>query len=52
MAEVQELLEESQITLNAMNAMRHVMPFKERVVNMLSSLSDVAGMSLPPHAAA
>lgn len=44
-AEIQEQLEESQMTLNTMNAMRHVLPFKERVVNMLSTLSDVAGKS-------
>ncbi|CDJ43277.1 hypothetical protein ETH_00008805 [Eimeria tenella] len=41
-AEIQEMLEESQMTLNTMNAMRHVAPFKERVVNMLTTLSDVA----------
>lgn len=45
MAEIQEMLEESQMTLNTMNAMRHVAPFKERVVNMLTTLSDVAGWS-------
>ncbi|OEH76364.1 dynein gamma flagellar outer [Cyclospora cayetanensis] len=41
-SEIQEQLEESQMSLNTMNAMRHVLPFKERVVNMLSTLSDVA----------
>lgn len=45
MAEIQEQLEESQMTLNTMNAMRHVLPFKDRVLNMLSTLSDVAGRS-------
>lgn len=45
-AEIQEQLEESQMTLNTMNAMRHVLPFKERVVNMLSTLSDVSGKPL------
>lgn len=45
MQEIQEMLEESQMTLNTMNAMRHVAPFKERVVNMLTTLSDVAGWS-------
>ncbi|KFH02717.1 putative dynein gamma chain, flagellar outer arm [Toxoplasma gondii VAND] len=41
-AEIQEALEESQMSLNTMNAMRHVAPFKERVVNMLTTLSDVS----------
>ncbi|KAL8430801.1 hypothetical protein ACSSS7_005705 [Eimeria intestinalis] len=31
-AEIQEQLEESQMALNTMNSMRHVLPFKERVV--------------------
>lgn len=34
------------MALNTMNAMRHVVPFKERVVNMLSVLSDVSGTIL------
>lgn len=41
--EIQEALEESQMALNTMNAMRHVTPFKDRVVNMLTTLSDVSG---------
>ncbi|PFH32513.1 putative dynein gamma chain, flagellar outer arm [Besnoitia besnoiti] len=40
--EIQEALEESQMALNTMNAMRHVAPFKDRVVSMLTTLSDVS----------
>eukprot|EP00820_Chromera_velia_P029268 Cvel_12266.t1-p1 / transcript=Cvel_12266.t1 / gene=Cvel_12266 / organism=Chromera_velia_CCMP2878 / gene_product=Dynein gamma chain, flagellar outer arm, putative / transcript_product=Dynein gamma chain, flagellar outer arm, putative / location=Cvel_scaffold794:55107-67642(+) / protein_length=1727 / sequence_SO=supercontig / SO=protein_coding / is_pseudo=false len=41
-ADIQEGLEESQMALNTMNAQRHVAPFKEEVVNLLATLSDVS----------
>ena len=39
-AEVQEQLEESLMSLNTMNSMRHSLPFREMLGSLLSSLSD------------
>lgn len=43
-AEIQEQLEESMMTLNTMNAMRHSTPFKTQLGELLSSLSDTMEM--------
>ena len=39
-AELQEILEETLMNLNTMNAMRHSIPFKEQLNSMLSTLSE------------
>ncbi|EEQ99746.1 axonemal dynein heavy chain, putative [Perkinsus marinus ATCC 50983] len=39
-AEIQEMLEEALMQLNTMNAMRHSLPFKEPLQNMITSLSE------------
>lgn len=38
--EVQEVLEETMMGLNTMNAQRHSMPFKEELTTMITTLSD------------
>merc|ERR1719443_2000194 len=38
--ELQEILEETLMNLNTMNAMRHSIPFKEQLGTMLTTLSD------------
>jgi dynein heavy chain len=40
--ETQELLEETMMNLNTMNAQRHSIPFREELGAMLSTLSDTA----------
>ena len=40
--EVQEKLEEDQMTLASLNAMRHVTPFKDKVTEKAASLYDVS----------
>merc|ERR1719498_2025264 len=39
-AELQEILEETLMNLNTMNAMRHSIPFKDQLNSMLSTLSE------------
>ena len=38
--ELQEILEETLMNLNTMNAMRHSIPFKEQLGTMLTTLGD------------